>query len=193
MSGLSLEALNDIGQRQTQMLIVAQRQRDVDQPDRRGVLEVPEPDQALEHVAPQQERLRPDRRADPRGRRARPRAQSRGCGRRSCGSPSPASSSRTSGSPTSASSRATTSTRCSRPSGAPWRCPVPSIVHVRTQKGRGYPAGRDRPGRVPRRGPAADARRDSRPSRCPTTPRRRHRRSRRRRSSPTTPRSSRRS
>ena len=38
MSGLSLEALNDIGQRQTQMLIVRQRQRDVDQPDGRRVL-----------------------------------------------------------------------------------------------------------------------------------------------------------
>ena len=47
MSGLSLEALNDIGQRQTQMLIVRQRQRDVDQPDGRGVLQVPEPDQAV--------------------------------------------------------------------------------------------------------------------------------------------------
>ena len=49
----------------------AQRQRDVDQPDRRRVLDVPLADQAVANVAPGQERLRPDRRADP-GRRRRP-------------------------------------------------------------------------------------------------------------------------
>ena len=47
MTGLSLEALNDIGHRQTPAADRAQRQRDVDQPDGRGALDVPLRDQAL--------------------------------------------------------------------------------------------------------------------------------------------------
>ena len=51
-----------------------QRQRDVDQPDRRRVLEVPLADQAVERLAPEQERLRPDRRARAGPRTPHPRA-----------------------------------------------------------------------------------------------------------------------
>ncbi len=43
--------------------------------------------------------------------------------------------------------------------------PGPVIVHVRTQKGKGYRPGRGRPDLVPRRGTAADRRRRRRPTR----------------------------
>ena len=152
MSGLSLEALNDIGQRKTQMLIVRQRQRDVDQPDRRRVLEVPLADQALERLAPEQERLRPIDRARAGRRPASPRAVApparlgrpvRAAGpavrgprdhvhRRRAGARHP---------------RAD-----SRRSGAALALPGPTIVHVRTQKGRGYrPASRTRSASTARR------------------------------------------
>ena len=70
----SLEALNDIGHRQTPAADRAQRQRDVDQPVGRRAVEVPVRDQALAGVAAEQVRLRPGDRAHPGRRAARPRA-----------------------------------------------------------------------------------------------------------------------
>ncbi len=52
MSGLSLEALNDIGHRQNAAADRAQRQRDVDQPGRRRDQQVPLGDQAVVGLAP---------------------------------------------------------------------------------------------------------------------------------------------
>ena len=75
MSGLSLEALNDIGQRRTPMPHRPQRQRDVDQPLGRGTLEVPLGDQALHRLAAVEAGLRPARRAGADGRADRPGVQ----------------------------------------------------------------------------------------------------------------------
>ena len=188
MSGLSLEALNDIGQRQTQMLIVRQRQRDVDQPDRRGVLEVP---RRRSSCRARGARARAPTTARSSASRSSGRTSSSGraaCARRSSASPSPASCSRTSASPTSASCPGHDLHALLETLGAALALPGPTIVHVRTQKGRGYrPATRTRS--VPRRGAAADGadadgrtpttapRRPPpagcRPSRWPTTRRRR--------------------
>ena len=63
MSGLSLEALNDIGQRQTQMLIVVNDNEMSISPTVGAFSTYLSQDQAVAHVAPEQERLRPDRRA----------------------------------------------------------------------------------------------------------------------------------
>ena len=148
MSGLSLEALNDIGQRQTPDADRAQRQRDVDQPDGRRVLEVPVADQAVADAG------------------ARARAPTTG----------PSSASRSSGRTVLElvarlrksvvnfaqpgqlfedlgityigvvpGPRPARAARDARPRAR--RCPGPTIVHVRTQKGRGYrPAETDQVG-----------------------------------------------
>ena len=71
MSGLSLEALNDIGQRQTQMLIVVNDNEMSISPTVGAFSQVPVADQAVGDLAPEQERLRPDGRAHP-GDRAEP-------------------------------------------------------------------------------------------------------------------------
>ena len=148
MSGLSLEALNDIGHRQTQLLIVLNDNEMSISPTVGAFSQVPLADQAVAApgararapttgrveripvVGPTVLELEPA--APPVGRPVRP-------ARASC--------SRTSGSPTSAPCPATTCTPCSRRSGGPSSCPGPAIVHVRTQKGRGYrPAETDQVG-----------------------------------------------
>ena len=57
MSGLSLEALNDIGHRGTQLLIVLNDNEMSISPTVGRVLDVPVADQAVAHLAPGQERL----------------------------------------------------------------------------------------------------------------------------------------
>ena len=145
MSGLSLEALNDIGQRQTQMLIVVNDNEMSISPTvgafskylsqiklssawrqsksayDRTVERVPVLGPHILELVEAAARV---------GRPVRP-------ARASC--------SRTSASPTSASCPATTCGPCSRRSGAALALPGPTIVHVRTQKGRGFrPAERTR-------------------------------------------------
>ena len=127
----------------------AQRQRDVDQPDGRRVLASTSRQIKLSRAWQQSKtRLRPRPSSGCRSSAATALELSRGSASRSSTSPSPASCSRTSGSPTSASCPATTCTRCSsdaRPGAR--RCTGPTIVHVRTQKGRGYrPAEADQVG-----------------------------------------------
>ena len=80
----------------------AQRQRDVDQPLGRCVVEVPLGHQALDGVAAEQVRLRPDHRAHPGRRAARARDVAPAAASRWCRSCSRASCSRTWASPTSA-------------------------------------------------------------------------------------------
>ena len=172
MSGLSLEALNDIGQRQTQMLIVRQRQRDVDQPDGRGVLEVPQPDQALERLAAEQERLRPQRRADPGRRPDAPRvvAPPARVGRPL--RPARASCSRTSGITYIGVVPGHDLHALLETLGRALALPGPDHRPRPHPEGPRLPSGRDRPDRVPRRGAAADDRADAcaDASRWPTTP-----------------------
>ena len=164
-----------------------QRQRDVDQPDGRRVLASTSRRSSCRGTWRQgKSAYDRDGRADPGRRRDRPRAQPA----RSAGSvvqfaqPGPAVRG-----PRDhlhrRRARVTTCTRCSRRWGARSTCPGPTIVHVRTQKGRGFrPAETDQVG-LPRRGAAADRRwrpaptryngepeRRCRPSRWPTTPRR---------------------
>ena len=74
MSGLSLEALNDIGQRRHAAADRPQRQRDVDQPDGRRVRKYLSQIKLSSRVAAEQERLRPADRADPVRRPDGPRA-----------------------------------------------------------------------------------------------------------------------
>ena len=147
MSGLSLEALNDIGQRKTQMLIVLNDNEMSISPTVGALLEVPLADQALERLAPEPERLRPIDRARA-GRRPAPRSSCRaGCALGRPASRSRASCSRTSGSPTSGSCPGHDLRALSETLGAALELPGPAIVHVRTQKGRGYrPAETDQVG-----------------------------------------------
>ena len=123
MSGLSLEALNDIGQRQTQLLIVVNDNEMSISPTVGAFSTYLSQIKLSRRVAPEQGRLRPDDRAGPDDRVAAARLVAAGCARRWCGSPSRASCSRTSGSPTSASCRGTTCTRCSRRWAPRSRCP----------------------------------------------------------------------
>ena len=139
MSGLSLEALNDIGQRQTQMLIVVNDNEMSISPTVGAFSKYLSQIKLSSDVAARA-------RAPTTGRVERipvvgPTvlelvAAAAHVGRPA--SPSPASCSRTSGSPTSASCPGTTCTRCSRRSARALALPGPTIVHVRTQKGRGY-------------------------------------------------------
>ena len=148
MSGLSLEALNDIGQRQTQMLIVLNDNEMSISPTVGAFSKYLSRDQAVERLAAGQERLRPDRRADP-GRRRRRVLELSAAARagRSSTSPSRASCSRTSGSPTSASCPGHDLHALLETLGRALDLPGPTIVHVRTQKGRGFrPAERDQVG-----------------------------------------------
>ncbi len=147
MSGLSLEALNDIGQRQTQMLIVVNDNEMSISPT------VGAFSKYLSQIklsgAWRQSKSAYDRTVETRAGRRPHRSSSgpSGCGPRSSGSRSRASCSRTSGSPTSASCPATTSARSTRRSARRSPCPGPTIVHVRTQKGRGFrPAEADQVG-----------------------------------------------
>ena len=71
MSGLSLEALNDIGQRQTQMLIVVNDNEMSISPTVGAFSKYLSKIKLSQTLAAEQERLRPDRRADP-GRRSAP-------------------------------------------------------------------------------------------------------------------------
>ena len=80
MSGLSLEALNDIGQRQTQMLIVVNDNEMSISPTVGAFSTYLSEDQAVADLAAEQERLRPDRRADPGRRRHRARAEQAAAG-----------------------------------------------------------------------------------------------------------------
>ena len=208
MSGLSLEALNDIGQRQTQMLIVLNDNEMSISPTVGAFSTYLSPDQAVA-ARGSQSKSAYDRlvERDPGDRAARRSSWSQRL-RQSVVQlrPARASCSRTSGSPTSASCRATTSTRCSRRSAGRSSCRGPTIVHVRTQKGRGFrPAEADQVGfhgaalppmRASRRRRAADRPRRAAPARdadrvdgrrrraADATPRARRRRTR------TTPRSS---
>ena len=75
MSGLSLEALNDLGHRRTPDPDHPQRQRDVDQPIGGGALAVPLRHQALHRLAAVEARLRPARGAGADGRPDRPGVQ----------------------------------------------------------------------------------------------------------------------
>ena len=99
---------------------------------------VPERDQAQRDVADEQAQVRLVGRADPGGRADRPGAQPAPAplGRQLC--PGRAGSSRTSGSRTSGSCPGTTSGSCSRRFSQALELPGPVIVHVRTQKGRGF-------------------------------------------------------
>ena len=146
MSGLSLEALNDIGQRQTQMLIVVNDNEMSISPTvgafSKYLIQIKLSgtwrqsksayDQTVERIPVD----RPDR----------ARAGRAGCARRSSASPSRASCSRTSGSPTSASCRATTCTPCSRRSGGA-RAAGPGHRPRPDPEGPRLPPGRGRPGR----------------------------------------------
>ena len=147
MSGLSLEALNDIGQRQTQMLIVVNDNEMSISPTVGAFSKYLS--QIKLSSAWRQSKSAYDRTVErvPVVGAARCSSCRSGCARRSSTSPSRASCSRTSGSPTSASCPATTCTRCSRRSARRSALPGPTIVHVRTQKGRGYrPAETDQVG-----------------------------------------------
>ncbi len=139
ITGMSLEALNDIGHRRTQLLIVLNDNEMSISPTVGALEPVPEPDQALAHLARQQARCTTTwSRSYPSW--ARPRSSGRGgCASRSSTSPSPGSCSRTWASPTSAPCRATA---CA-PGDSVFRRALrdidgPVLVHVRTQKGRGY-------------------------------------------------------
>ena len=208
MSGLSLEALNDIGQRQTQMLIVLNDNEMSISPTVGAFSKYLSEIKLSRTLAAEQERLRPDRRADPGHRRDRPRAEPAAApvGRQL--RPARPAVRGPRGHLHRASCPATTCTRCSRRSVARWTLPGPTIVHVRTQKGRGFrPAEADQVGfhgaalppmavvtperRVAADASTLDAAARCRPNRWPTTPRRRPSRPRRRRRTRTTPRSSR--
>ena len=89
MSGLSLEALNDIGQRQTQMLIVVNDNEMSISPTVGAFSKYLSQIKLSGRLAAEQERLRPDGRAHPGGRAAPARAGRAGCARRSSASPSP--------------------------------------------------------------------------------------------------------
>ena len=112
MSGLSFEALNDIGQRQTRMLIVLNDNEMSISPTVGALSKYLVDDQALVGLAGQPDRLRPTRSNGCRSS-ARPRSSSRsGCaGRSSSSRSSRAACSRTSASVMSGSFRATTSRR----------------------------------------------------------------------------------
>ena len=193
-SGLSLEALNDIGQRKTQLLIVLNDNEMSISPTVGGLSKYLSQIKLSRHLAVEQDGLRRARRPDPGRRPDRPRAQPapprvgrelRPAGpavrgprdhlhRRSC--------------------RATTSRRSSRRFQQALELRGPVIVHVRTQKGHGFrPAEADQVGfhgaalppmTVPpptrrqrqrgdrrRRETGRPRRRRCRPSRWPTTPR----------------------
>ena len=123
MSGLSLEALNDIGQRQTQMLIVV-NDNEMSISPTVGAFSKYLSEIKLS-TAWQQSKSAYDRtveRIPVVGGSVLELASA--CGRRSSGSHNPASCSRTSGSPTSGSCPGTTSTRSTRRSGGRWPCPA---------------------------------------------------------------------
>ena len=161
-----------------------QRQRDVDQPDGRRLLQVPLADQAVADVAAGQERLRPGRRANSRRGRHGPRAQPAAPPLRR---------------PVRAARAAVRGSRhhLHRPGPGPRPARPARDARARAGAARTHdrprpdpegprvPAGRDRPGRLPRRGAPAVSRwprvptpttargRPCRPSRWRTTPRRR--------------------
>ena len=146
MSGLSLEALNDIGQRQTQMLIVVNDNE----------MSISPTVGAFSRYLSQIKLSRTWRQGKGVYDRAVERIPviggtvlelSRRLRRSVVSSPSPGSCSRISGSRTSGSFPGTICTPCWRPWGARLALPGPTIVHVRTQKGRGFrPAETDQVG-----------------------------------------------
>ena len=132
-----------------------QRQRDVDQPDRRGVLDVPVEDQAVAHLAPEQERVRPDRRTRPGGRPAPPGAVEAAAG---FGRPVRPAGPAVRG-PRDHLHRGRAGARSPRAAGdAEPRAGAAGADHRPRPDPEGprLPAGRDRPGRLPRGGAAAD-------------------------------------
>ena len=205
MSGLSLEALNDIGQRQTQMLIVLNDNEMSISPTVGAFSKYLSKIKLSRDLAAGQERLRPDRRADPGRRRNGPRAEPRlrAVGRqlRPAGpavrGPRDHLHRRR--------ARATTCMPCSRRSAGRSRCPDrPSSTSGPRRAAASARPRRDQVGfhgaalppiamapATPTRTTARGAGDRCRPNRWPTTPRRRPSSPRRRRSTRTTPRSSR--
>ena len=157
MSGLSLEALNDIGQRRTRMIIVLNDNEMSISPTVGAV------SQYLSRIKLSR-RWRGSRRAYddivarvPRGRAVAARVVAPPPRTRSSTSRSPGSSSRTSAI-TYVGPGARPRPRRARldaPQGASSRTERPILVHVRTRKGLRLSARRGRQGRLPRRGPAA--------------------------------------
>ena len=186
MSGLSLEALNDIGQRQTQMLIVLNDNEMSISPTVGAFSTYLVADQAVATPgsrarAPTTGRVEriPVVGADASSSWSR---RLRAVGRQL--RPARASCSRTSGSPTSGSCPATTSTRCSRRSGARSTLPGPDDRPRPDPEGPRLPAGRGAtrsastapPCRRWTVAPGGATRRDRRPTRCRPSRWRRRRR-----------------
>ena len=147
-SGLSLEALNDIGQRKTQLLIVL-NDNEMSISPTVGALSTYLSQIKLSGTW-QASKTASTTSSSARSRSIGPTVRELGQRLRALGRelrPGRAGCSRISGSPTSASCRATTSRRCSRRSPQALELPGPVIVHVRTQKGRGFkPAEADQVG-----------------------------------------------
>ena len=157
MSGLSLEALNDIGQRQTQMLIVVNDNEMSISPTVGAFSKYLSKIKLSRRLAAEQERLRP-----------RPSSGSRSSARtvlelsqrlRSVGRPLRPAGPAVRGPRDHLHRRRARARppRAARDARArALALPGPTIVHVRTQKGRGFRPAETRPGRVPRGRAAAD-------------------------------------
>ena len=155
MSGMSLEALNDIGQRRTRMLIVLNDNEMSISPTVGAMSQLPSRASSCRARGAARKRVYDD--AVERIPFIGPAASSgrAGCASRSSTSPSPGSCSRTWASPTSGPCRATT---CARWTPSPPRAARHGRPGDRPRphpEGPRLPAGRDGPGQLPRRGAAA--------------------------------------